>query len=82
MKRTQLYIDEVMYIEIEKEAKLLKRTVSDLVREMLERELKLKNKVKADNTSKLLTGLIGIAGQGPSDLSVKGEDYLLGEILK
>jgi len=80
MKRTQLYINENIYREIEKEAKLKRRTVSDLIREMLERELNFKNKEKSIKSTQLLSNLISFASEGPPDLSTKGEDYLLEEL--
>jgi len=80
MKRTQLYIDENIYKEIEKEAKLKRRTVSDLIREMLERELKIRNNEKSVKSTQLLSNLISFASEGPPDLSAKGGDYLLEEL--
>lgn len=82
MKRTQLYIDENIYNDIEKEAKLKRRTVSGLIREMLARELKIRHGEKSLKSTQLLINLINSAGEGPSDLSIRGEDYLTEELTK
>lgn len=82
MKRTQLYIDENIYNDIAKEAKLNRRTVSDLIREMLARELKIRYAEKSLKSSQLLINLINFAGEGPPDLSLRGEDYLAEELAR
>lgn len=82
MKRTQIYIDENIYSDIEKEAKHERRTVSDLIREMLSRELRIRNREKSVKSAEILIKLINLAAEGPADLSVKGEDYLIEELTK
>lgn len=82
MKRTQIYIDENIYDDIAKEAKHERRTVSDLIREMLSRELRIRNREKSVKSAEILIKLINLAAEGPADLSVKGEDYLIEELTK
>ncbi|GEM_PF-6914252 len=82
MKRTQIYIDENIYNDIAKEAKSEKRTVSDIIREMLARELRLRKRQKSAKSAEILMKLANIAVEGPSDISVKGEDYFIEELTK
>jgi len=77
MKRTQLYIENDLYDTLTKEAAKEKRTVSGLVRELLAKELNIRRIQEAERGAELLLRLARFAGEGPVDLSTKGEDYLL-----
>ncbi|MCL5986120.1 MAG: ribbon-helix-helix protein, CopG family [Actinobacteria bacterium] len=80
MKRTQLYIENDLYDALAKEAAKEKRAVSDLVRELLARELNLRRMKEAKRGAELLLRLSRFAAEGPADLSTRGEDYLLEDI--
>jgi len=77
MKRTQLYIEEDLYDALAKEAAKEKRAVSDLVRELLAKELNIRRMQEAGRGAELLLRLARFAAEGPVDLSTRGEDYLL-----
>lgn len=77
MKRTQLYIDNDLYDVLAKEAVREKRTVSELVRELLAKEVNIRGMQEARRGAELLLRLARLATEGPVDLSTRGEDYLL-----
>lgn len=80
MKRTQLYIENDLYDALSKEAAKEKRAVSDLIRELLARELNLRRMKEATRGAELLLRLSRFAVEGPRDLSTRGEDYLIEDI--
>jgi len=43
MRRTQIYLDEVIYQYLLNESKLTKKTISELIRQNLETSIQLKN---------------------------------------
>ncbi len=77
MKRTQLYIENDLYDALAKEAAKEKRAVSDLVRELLAKEVNIRKMQEAGRGAELLLRLARFAAEGPVDLSTRGEDYLL-----
>ena len=80
MKRTQLYIENDLYDVLAKEAAREKRSVSDLVREFLARELSIRKLKEAARGAELLLRLSRFAAEGPADLATRGEDYLLEDL--
>ena len=77
MKRTQLYIDNKLYKELNMEAARERRTVSSLVRELLAKEINMRKMKKTAKGSHILLQLASFAAEGPEDLSTRGEDYLI-----
>lgn len=80
MKRTQLYIEDELYQLLREEAAKDKRSVSGLVRELLRSQLAIRRMGEARRGGELLLRLASVAGEGPEDLSVRGEDYLVEEL--
>ena len=78
MKRTQFYIPEGLYHQLEIEAKAEKRAIADLVRELLNSALKQRRKTRKN----IFADFAKMAGLGPKNLSVNYKQFLFETKLK
>ena len=78
MKRTQFYIPEGLYQQLEIEAKAEKRAIADLVRELLNSALKQRKKTKKN----IFADFAKLAEVGPKDLSTNYKKFLFETKLK
>ena len=77
MIRTQVYLPEQLYQEINLVSKKEKKAAAQVVRELLEEGLLIKK--KSNNIGKALIALSKVNAHGPKDLSNKIDDYLYAE---
>ncbi len=77
MIRTQVYLPEQLYQEINLVSKKEKKAAAQVVRELLEEGLLIKK--KSNNIGKALIALSKVNARGPKDLSNKIDDYLYAE---
>lgn len=75
MIRHQIYLTPQLNREIEIQAKSRGKSKSGLIRETLEKSLKIRQK----KTTSVLDRITGIAKKGPGDLSTNLFDYLYGD---
>lgn len=75
MIRTQVYLPEDLKRELELVSKREKKTVAEIVRRALEKEIHRKRETSADTLLKIAA----YAAEGPRDLSKNLFDYLYGE---
>lgn len=76
MIRHQIYLTPQLNREIEIQAKSWGKSQSGLIREILEKGLKISGRQK--KTISVLDRITGIAKKGPEDLSTNLFDYLYG----
>lgn len=79
MIRTQVYITEEQARDIKLRAKREKKREAEVIRELLSEGLKTKLLKKNESTGDSLLSLAEIGGKGPTDLSLRIDDYLYGE---
>ena len=77
MIRTQVYLPEGLYQEIQIIAKKEKRAAAEVVRELLKEGLE--EKMKKTSIGKALLELAKIGVRGPKDLSINHDKYLYEE---
>lgn len=75
MIRTQIYLPEDLKQDLEFLAQKEKKTVAEIVRRALKREMASKKEATVDIFAKIAS----YAGKGPKDLSTNLFDYLYGE---
>ncbi len=77
MKRTQLYLDDDLYLFLETAARRGGQTVSGFVRETLRRQIP-QNGFGRKSAAEALLKMAKSAGRGPKELAKKYEKYLDG----
>jgi hypothetical protein len=79
MIRTQVYLTEEQARDIKLRAKREKKREAEVIGELLSNSLKTVPSDRRESTGESLLRLAAISGKGPSDLSVRIDDYLYGE---
>jgi hypothetical protein len=79
MIRTQVFLTEEQARDIKLRAKREKKHEAEVIRELLNEGLNTARRRKRESTGESLLRLAAIRGKGPSDLSVRVDDYLYGE---
>lgn len=79
MVQRKFYLPEEMYRQLQFQAKIAKKSITDVLRELVNEGLKNKNKKPAGRGIKGLLGLVALAEKdglkGPVDLAEKHNRY-------
>jgi hypothetical protein len=79
MIRTQVYLTEEQAQDIKLLAKREKKHEAEVIREVLNKGLKISARQQCESTGDSLLRLAAISGKGPADLSRRVDDYLYGD---
>ena len=81
MVQRKFYLPEEMYARLQLRAKIARKSISDILRELLDEGLKHKEKKQSGRGAKALLELARIAEKkgwsGPRDLSIKHNTYFV-----